>query len=179
MNTENVAINSRWLSVEVFRAKHERKVRKRYGFLIPLGGKEVFRTRQDRLFGMHILPSTEWKDLEVSEGLHVPLPPVFSYQGSSLRDFDSTLLWSAFYVEWAATVVAFSLCGIYSICRLIHIPPLIVDIAGTIWDSLEELLGDAEARDDLGFWLDMVNEIHWDDEMIVFSSRKCCGGSSF
>lgn len=63
------------------------------------------------------LSTNLWVNIEVSRGCNVPLPPIFSYKGSSLMDRESGY-WVVAYTKMCASSADFVLDDTYDSSRL-------------------------------------------------------------
>ena len=99
-------------------ARQERKLRSRYGYLIPYQHVEfpllTHLARERRFVAVNRL----WRTLEVPRGCYAELPSVLTLVQGDLWGGDQSGWWTVFVTEWAARVAAYVLWDAYDNCRL-------------------------------------------------------------
>lgn len=156
-------------------SRYERRIRKKFGYLLPFERKEIWRIKHDRQSHLYVAPPPEWSNLELPEGFFAPLPGVLSYKATDLARTYGTPYWAVFYADWTASVAATWLWEIYSSCRLWCLPKLIFLLIQELWPGLPRPVGGKHNRDELESWLNLMEKINWDDPRDVKSHWHCRG----
>lgn len=154
-------------------ARYERRVRKKFGYLIPHERKEIWRIKQERQSHLYVPPPPEWSNLELPAGFHVPLPSVLAYKTTDLSRTYGSPFWVVFYADWAAQVAAAWLWEIYSTSRLWHLPKLVFLLIQELWDGLAIPLGGERNLAELHSWMEMLRRIDWDNPADVPAHWNC------
>lgn len=105
-----------------------------------------------------------WTNYEVPHGLSVPLPASFYYSSLSLIQDPTCPWWTLFIHEWIASISSFWMWTLYTRYELWFLPPVVCRGIRALRHSLSFVLGNPATYDELISYLDMMDDINWDQD---------------